>query len=87
MNDHVVLLLQIQYCISTGTCNSSLPTMKTTSASSDPLKAIVKSWTSLSGLVYFSLTGSRSGLGGLEEGGKKEGEEEEEEEDCTVSFV
>lgn len=43
------------------------PTMKTTSASSGPLKDIEKSSTSLSALVYFSLTGSSSGLGGLKE--------------------
>ena len=50
-------------------CNECycLPTMKTTSASSGPLKDIEKSSTSLSALVYFSLTGSSSGLGGLRE--------------------
>ena len=36
-----------------------------TSARSDVTKAVFKSSTSLSSLVYFSLTGSIRGLGGL----------------------
>ena len=43
----------------------SLPTINITSASSGPARAFLRSSTSLSSLVYFSLTGSNNGLGGL----------------------